>query len=116
MASLSDKLKALGVQLGARDLTPPQPRNAYPIQQVVPGYFQATPHGEVFLVERRYPLEHRQGLSPLGTGTPLGIIAEWARQPRVAELEPEAFAFLDTETTGLAGGTGTYAFLVGVGR
>src|SRR5207253_4242092 len=24
--------------------------------------------------------------------------------------------FLDTETTGLAGGTGTYAFLVGVGR
>ncbi|MCK4299807.1 MAG: ribonuclease H-like domain-containing protein, partial [Planctomycetes bacterium] len=27
-----------------------------------------------------------------------------------------SLAFLDTETTGLAGGTGTYAFLVGVGR
>ncbi len=26
------------------------------------------------------------------------------------------WAFLDTETTGLAGGTGTYAFLIGVGR
>ena len=29
---------------------------------------------------------------------------------------PERLAFLDTETTGLAGGTGTYAFLIGVGR
>jgi hypothetical protein len=28
----------------------------------------------------------------------------------------EAFAFVDTETSGLAGGTGTYAFLIGVGR
>jgi uncharacterized protein YprB with RNaseH-like and TPR domain len=116
MASLSDKLKALGVKVGARDLPPPQPRNPYSIQQVVPGYFQETPHGEVFLVERRYPLEHRHGLSSLGMDTSLGILAEWARQPRLAEVEPGAFAFLDTETTGLAGGTGTYAFLVGVGR
>ena len=29
---------------------------------------------------------------------------------------PEEWAFLDTETTGLSGGTGTCAFLVGVGR
>jgi uncharacterized protein len=29
-------------------------------------------------------------------------------------LNPEKWLFLDTETTGLAGGTGTYAFLVGI--
>src|SRR6266567_4592965 len=29
--------------------------------------------------------------------------------------DPEHWLFLDTETTGLAGGSGTYAFLVGVG-
>jgi uncharacterized protein YprB with RNaseH-like and TPR domain len=29
--------------------------------------------------------------------------------------EPDRWLFLDTETTGLAGGSGTYAFLVGVG-
>jgi hypothetical protein len=29
--------------------------------------------------------------------------------------QPEKWLFLDTETTGLAGGTGTYAFLVGLG-
>ena len=31
-------------------------------------------------------------------------------------VTPFRWAFLDTETTGLAGGTGTYAFLIGVGR
>src|SRR5882757_9483948 len=29
--------------------------------------------------------------------------------------DPEKWLFLDTETTGLAGGTGTYAFLIGLG-
>lgn len=37
-------------------------------------------------------------------GTPMGIAPP-----------PQRWAFLDTETTGLAGGTGTYAFLIGVG-
>jgi tetratricopeptide (TPR) repeat protein len=34
----------------------------------------------------------------------------------VASLPISRFAFLDTETSGLAGGTGTYAFLVGAAR
>ena len=33
---------------------------------------------------------------------------------RAALANPEKWLFLDTETTGLAGGTGTYAFLVGL--
>lgn len=33
----------------------------------------------------------------------------------ISDAAPEEWAFLDTETTGLAGGTGTCAFLVGVG-
>jgi hypothetical protein len=116
MVSLSDKLKALGVQIGTRDLPPPRPRNRYPIEQVVPGCFQETPHGEAFLVERRYPLEHWQGRTLVRIPASLQIIAEWAREPCLAEVSSNAFAFLDTETTGLSGGTGTYAFLVGVGR
>lgn len=31
------------------------------------------------------------------------------------DISPEKVLFLDTETTGLAGGTGTYAFMVGLG-
>lgn len=38
-----------------------------------------------------------------------------SRQMRRALENPDKWLFLDTETTGLAGGTGTYAFLVGLG-
>src|ERR1700688_4792211 len=37
-----------------------------------------------------------------------------SRHARAALENPEKWLFLDTETTGLAGGTGTYAFLVGL--
>jgi uncharacterized protein YprB with RNaseH-like and TPR domain len=37
-----------------------------------------------------------------------------SRRTRVELADPEKWLFLDTETTGLAGGTGTYAFLVGL--
>jgi uncharacterized protein YprB with RNaseH-like and TPR domain len=33
----------------------------------------------------------------------------------INDVPPQKWAFLDTETTGLAGGAGTYAFLIGVG-
>src|ERR1700682_336211 len=37
-----------------------------------------------------------------------------SRRTRQALETPERWLFLDTETTGLAGGTGTYAFLIGL--
>src|SRR5229473_1791138 len=38
-----------------------------------------------------------------------------SRKARAALQDPGKWLFLDTETTGLAGGTGTYAFLIGLG-
>jgi uncharacterized protein len=37
-----------------------------------------------------------------------------SRKTRATLEDPEKWLFLDTETTGLAGGTGTYAFLIGL--
>jgi len=37
-----------------------------------------------------------------------------SRRTRTALADPSKWLFLDTETTGLAGGTGTYAFLIGL--
>ncbi|MHB0878009.1 MAG: ribonuclease H-like domain-containing protein [Anaerolineae bacterium] len=39
-----------------------------------------------------------------------------AKDARLESLSAEQAVFLDIETTGLAGGTGTFAFLVGLGR
>ena len=116
MTSLSDKLKSLGVRIGARDLPPPRQRKAQSIERIVPGHLQATPYGDAFVVETEYPLDHCQGRFPLRVKASLRIVAECARELGLATMKRDAFAYLDTETTGLGGGTGTYVFLVGVGR
>ena len=54
----------------------------------------------------------RINLSDLRTAA-FGDSQWWTRLDR--DLCPEDIVFLDTETTGLAGGTGTVAFLVGLG-
>lgn len=43
------------------------------------------------------------------------IAALMGSQPQLARLAPKDALFLDTETTGLSGGTGTFPFLVGLG-
>ncbi|MBN1303880.1 MAG: ribonuclease H-like domain-containing protein [Anaerolineales bacterium] len=114
-SSLADKLKALGVKVGT-DLTPPKPVSVQPIEEVVPGEYHQTSHGEAFAAEECYPADYLHGRFALKSEVPLDMLAAWARDSRLISAPPEAFAYLDTETSGLAGGTGTYAFMVGVGR
>ena len=52
---LSDKLKALGVKIGARDLPPPPPRDAFALERIVPaGRLLDTAHGAAYFVETTY--------------------------------------------------------------
>lgn len=116
--SLSDRLKSLGVKIGVSDLKPDDQKavQTTPIQAVVDGQFVLNRRGEVFVAQQFFPADYHHGKAALAPLPPLIHLAAWAREPRFLELPLEAYAFLDTETSGLAGGTGTYAFLVGVGR
>lgn len=115
MPSLSDKLKSLGVKTGTSHLAPPHPV-PHTIDTVVAGSFLSTPRGEAFVSEQIFDEGYLHGkVSHLST-FPLSLISQWANDPRIAELPIHKFAFLDTETSGMAGGTGTYAFLVGAAR
>ncbi len=115
--SISDRLKALGVKVGVQELKPPirvpQPER---LLQDLGGVLIETPMGEAFVVETRYPLGQLQGQTALQITAPLEELAHWARDERIRLMDPESILFLDTETTGLSGGTGTYAFLIGAGR
>jgi uncharacterized protein YprB with RNaseH-like and TPR domain len=111
-----DKLKLLGVKVGASDLPPPKPKSPYGVESVVPGAFHPTPRGEVFMVEQVFAADYRHGNSPIVCSSPLSLISQWANDMRLAEIPLSRFAFLDTETSGLSSGTGTYAFMVGIGR
>jgi uncharacterized protein YprB with RNaseH-like and TPR domain len=116
--SLADKLKALGVKVGAADLLPPNrgDRGGFPIHTIVPGGYRQTARGEAFVSEQTFGADYRHGVQPLTINHPLETIATWARDPLLSSFPLSSFAFLDTETSGMAGGTGTYAFMVGVGR
>ena len=115
--SLTDKLKSLGVNVvGAKDLPPPKPKTSCGIDSVISGAFCSTPLGDVFFTEQAYLPDYRHGSSPILSSLPLSCIAQWANDTRLSELPLSRFAFLDTETSGLSGGTGTYAFLVGIAR
>ena len=107
----------------ANSAPPPRPPLGSPlrpdgqfIEELLSGEVVTTPLGQHFETEKLWESHRRHGsvyisdlaelpadlLHPLSAGT-------------VASAHPTRWAFLDTETTGLAGGTGTYAFLIGVG-
>jgi uncharacterized protein len=115
MESLADKLKSLGVKTGNTIPTPPQ-AVSYTIDSVVAGSFRSTPRGEAFVAEQVFAEDYLHGNVSHLVQSPLSLISEWANDVRIAEMPISSFAFLDTETSGLAGGTGTYAFLVGAAR
>jgi uncharacterized protein YprB with RNaseH-like and TPR domain len=116
-SSLADKLKSLGVR-PASDLKPAVKLRdtEVPIHTVVNGHYIQTRLGETFISEQVYGSDYRHGRVPIGISPPLTILSALVREQRFLTLPLEAYAFLDTETSGLAGGTGTYAFLVGAAR
>jgi len=52
---------------------------------------------------------------PFAQQVDYGILGEWAGYPDLSLCPLDSFIFLDTETSGLSGGTGTFAFMVGLG-
>ena len=80
----------------------------------------ATPYGNTVLRRASYGLEHVHGdrALQLALTQPAQFVSQLASRHMGASAEPfdlHDALFLDTETTGLAGGAGTLAFLVGIG-
>lgn len=110
----------------ARMAEAPAPKEA-PLEDFAPmhhfadefmsGEVVETSHGSHFETERLWERHRRHGSMDISNlqelpDDLLGPLSGDAVPP----ASPQRWAFLDTETTGLATGSGTYAFLVGVGR
>jgi hypothetical protein len=116
MPTLTDRLKSLGVKVGTKELPPPQERKSFPVEEIIPGRFVDSGNTLTYLIEEDYPNDYIHGQSGLRVTNKPSTIAEWVGDITIAERDPETIVFLDTETSGLAGGTGTFAFLIGAGR
>jgi len=103
-------------RIEAKSHARPAAGSARSLEALLDGTVEETERGRLLVVRRRYPVGHRHGAQPL-------LAAREAAPAALALLsrggepvgEGRRLLYLDTETTGLAGGTGTYAFLVGVG-
>jgi uncharacterized protein len=116
MSSLADKLKSLGVKT-ANTLPPPTGKPAsHSIEAVVAGTCFPTPRGDAFVAEQVFGDDYLHGAVSPYSNFPLSFVSQWAKDERIADMPIHKFAFLDTETSGVSGGTGTYAFLVGAAR
>jgi uncharacterized protein YprB with RNaseH-like and TPR domain len=131
---LRDRLRRLGVRKGAGQVNPPtrdrrfhereeEERSRPAVTAVGPpldvdaplwNLEVQTPAGPAYLRRTQYPLDHQHGDYALARvlGQPPHVLQRLAYH---ADLDLHGAVFLDTETTGLAGGAGTLVFLIGVG-
>ncbi|MEQ1883541.1 MAG: ribonuclease H-like domain-containing protein [Bryobacteraceae bacterium] len=87
------------------------------VEEWLPGEEVETAYGKHYETETLYARHKRHGSADIGSlaELPPGLLKSLSNGA-IDHVPPQEWAFLDTETTGLAGGTGTCAFLVGVGR
>jgi len=114
---LKDKLRQLDRAARAPQQRKRKQVDREAVAELLGGKVQETPHGELIIVRNHVPLASRHGHIDLQRSTAIpGKTVRLLAQNRVSEqFDLTRALFLDTETTGLAGGTGTYVFLIGVG-
>ena len=112
---LRRRLKRLGRHTSNRSKR--SPPKSHSIQGLPEGDIIETSFGSTYRLEERFSSDHQHGYFPLShTLTfPTQLVAEVVRKPELGTTALDQLMFLDTETTGLAGGAGTLVFLVGIG-
>ncbi len=90
-------------------------RSALSSRQSLPGREIATELGVAQLVERVVPRGSKYGATPIDAARSVHaeLMAAVALDPSLQRVDLGRALFLDTETTGLSGGAGTVAFLIG---
>ncbi len=104
--------------IDAKYQAPASPQATRPVfvEDLLSGQVVETAHGRHFETEKLHPISSRHGSMEISTLLELPEnLLDTLSNGVIANSHPTRWAFLDTETTGLAGGTGTYAFLAGVG-
>lgn len=119
MSNLTEKLRLLGVNVSKRDL-PPVNMATRPVKSnllsILNGEYKYNEFGTSFVIENYFAYGSLEKLEIPKPKEKLHSIANWCGDLGIIEHEPDKLVFIDTETSGLAGGTGTYTFLIGAGK
>jgi uncharacterized protein YprB with RNaseH-like and TPR domain len=117
MPSISDQLKELGVKLGTSNIQPPSRSiTRQSLIDVFDGSWEETKNGECFVVRKSFPLRKRHGNRQLYRKLDLKVFSFLPDLIGISDISPENILYIDTETTGLSGGAGTYVFIIGAAK
>lgn len=123
---LKNKLARLGAPIPGA--VPPVVSGSVPIASIeapsltrppgrpLPGLLESTKEGPLHRIDHRLDPTHRHGTVSISRARTIGgpIAAALALDPSFADVDLSRMLLLDTETTGLSGGTGTLPFLIGM--
>ena len=87
------------------------------LEEIIEGDEIHTPHGKFFISYGFHSGSSKHGCRHIReiSNIDMNSVALLAKAPNLASNNLSDALFLDTETTGLSGGTGTLAFLIGLG-
>lgn len=111
METLIDRLKALGVSFGSTNI---KHREKFPIEKVIQGEWLHDSLGDIFKVSKDFTNGYQHGRMNLESNFSFSSVLQVSGLTSEG-ITLEDILFMDTETTGLSGGTGTMVFLIGLG-
>lgn len=117
---LRSRLASRGAAVEAhRPGSPPSPACSWPLEVGPPRELEevSTPFGSAWVRRTQHAPEHRHGELALDQCRHSGgeVWSLLTGDESLRDLDPGQVVFLDTETTGLAGGVGTTVWMVGLG-
>lgn len=97
--------------------TTPRQLDVASVRGALPGQRRETEHGVLHLIDEYLEPRHHHGRAAIASALSVSTerLAQLALDPSLESIDLQRALFLDTETTGLAGGTGTVPFLIGIG-
>lgn len=100
-----------------RDLPAAAPKIGAPETTLLPFVIEQTPEGSRCRRNERLPASYHVGRIPVDAAQAASseLLSLLALDPALASVAPARALYFDTETTGLGVGTGTIAFLIGLG-
>ncbi len=113
MSDLLKKLKSLGLKIEkAVEIEPSINEELVPIEDVVDGEWVDIQDGKVFVVEKQFPYGYIHGNISIEKTNLNASMPDFMEIQ--ADISPEDFLFIDTETSSLSSGAGSFVFLVGL--
>lgn len=87
------------------------------IHEFVDGEYVNTPFGDIFVSRVRHSPDYIHGIIPLKDVTRISDnwLSRWGKFSSDRKFDFRKTVFVDTETSGVAGGGGTLPFLIGIG-